>query len=109
MTFQPCCTAIANTETVDINIYHQILGHPGMEMVTYTAKKLGIKLTGETIKCVACALAKAKNKNINKTNLHRSTLPGERICIDISYVETQSLGGKKYWVLMVDEATGMKL
>ena len=77
-------------------------------MVHHTSQKWGIHLSGDIIKCVACALSKDQTKPINKINLKRSTLPGERICLDISYVEDSILGGKQYWVLMVDEATGMK-
>jgi len=55
-----------------------------------------------------CALAKARQKNVPKLNMNRSTIPGERLYLDISSIKANSLGGKKYWALAVDDATSMK-
>ena len=95
-------------DTMDINLMHEILGHPHLRIVNRTAKGMGIKLTGELKSCHACALAKARQKNVPKTNKHLSNINGERICIDISYINQKSIGGENFWILIVDEATCFK-
>jgi hypothetical protein len=58
--------------------------------------------------CEDCILAKIKRKNIIKMSSNKSTKPGERLLIDISYVKKESLGGKNIWILIEDQATSMK-
>lgn len=41
-------------------------------------------------------------------NENKSTKCGERLYIDISYINKISFGGSKYWVLVVDEFSKMK-
>jgi len=62
-------------------------------------------LTGKIDKCEDCATAKAKKKNIPKTLNKRSKKTGERLFIDISSVKTASYGGRKYWALIIDDAS----
>jgi hypothetical protein len=38
---------------------------------------------------------------------NKSTITGKQLSIDISYLKNSSLGGSKYWFLIVDEATNM--
>ena len=45
---------------------------------------------------------------MNKINVHTSNKPCERIYADISYVNTLSLGRKRFWILYVDEFTKFK-
>jgi hypothetical protein len=87
---------------------HRHLGHAGEAAVQATAKYLNVTVTCPTLRCEDCALGKAKQKNVNKCNVDRSTTPGERLCIDISSIKSTSFGGKKFWLLVVDEATGYK-
>ena len=53
-------------------------------------------------------VAKIKRSNLNKVNLHRSKVPGERVYIDTSSVNTQSFNGSKFWIIAVDDATKFK-
>ena len=36
----------------------------------------------------------------------RSKIPGERLCFDVSSVKARSFGGAKFWLLVMDDATG---
>jgi hypothetical protein len=49
-----------------------------------------------------------RRKNINKTTLGRSKIPGERLHIDFSYIKRKSLGGKATLLLIEDQATSLK-
>ena len=83
-----------NNIKVDINNFHDILGHPNERVLRNTAKSLDVSLLGTLDVCDSCSLAKAKRKNMNKINVHKSNKPCERIYADISYVNTLSLGRK---------------
>ena len=50
----------------------------------------------------------SRRSNMNKVNYHKSTIPGERIYTDISYIKQVSYGGSSNWILIVDECTKMK-
>lgn len=93
---------------ININTFHARLGHVHEEMMRRTEKVMGIKLVGTLPSCTYCALAKAKKKKISKLDLNKSETKGERISTDISYINQPSLGGAKYWIMVVDQATRMK-
>ena len=96
-------------DPVGVNSFHQKLGHTNLNTTKCTAQAIGITLTGEWKHCLACVLAKAKQKKISKINENKRYIPGERVYTDISYISGTSLGGKNYWVLIVDEATRFKI
>ena len=50
-----------------------------------------------------CGLAKARQKNVPKVVTNKATNRRERLFLDISGVKHNSLGGAKFWVLLVDE------
>ena len=54
--------------------------------------------------CGDCSLAKAKRNNISKVSGPKKTIPGERICFDISSVQ-KNYGRYKFWLLIVDQCT----
>ena len=58
-------------------------------------------------KCEDCSLTKAKRKNTSRDSGPKSTIPGERICFDISSVPKKIYGGSKFWLLIVDQCTDM--
>ena len=94
--------------TIKVNELHEKLGHMGEEMTRKVGKLMKVKVTGKMIKCEHCAIAKARHKNLKKVTNLRSKTAGERLYIDISQVKCKSLGGRAYWLLIVDEATDMK-
>ena len=66
---------------------------------------MGIQTTGEN-PCEDCARGKIRQANIPKVSKgQQAKNPGERIFIDISSMMHPSAGGKKHWMLIVDEAT----
>jgi len=88
---------------------HQVLGHPGKELMIATSKRLKWKLDGDTeLPCEECLIAKAKRANVPKIAKHYATKPGERIMIDTSSVRSQDHVSGRFWLLVVDEATNMK-
>ena len=69
-----------------------------------TADYMGIKLTGKLDPCEACAQAKIRQANIPKKNEPQvPSRPGYRLFIDISSFKHESMGGKRHWLIVVDE------
>lgn len=92
---------------VKCDLFHDFLSHVGEQAICDTAPQLGVRLTGTPRKCEHWAMAKAKQKNVNKeVDCDKlSVIPGERLSFDVSSVKKISLGGSKFWLLIVDEAT----
>ena len=57
--------------------------------------------------CSDCTLAKIRQRNLNKNSKPTKT-KGEHFYMDISSVKHQSIGGTKFWCLVVDNYTSMK-
>jgi hypothetical protein len=70
-------------------------------------KYYGIKLFGTLEPCYSCSLARIRLKNVRKVTVDRSTTPGERLMVDISSVNDPSFGVAKFWVLVMNDCTGM--
>ena len=94
------------TVTMNVNTMHRVLGHTSEETTRATCKRAGIKLIGSFEICDACALAKARQRNLGHVSEERrSKRQGERLSFDVSSTKCKSLGGKQYWLLVIDEAT----
>jgi hypothetical protein len=52
-----------------------------------------------------CAVAKARQRSINKDWKGGSQVPGERVYLDISSIKGESFGGSCFWALVVDDHT----
>jgi hypothetical protein len=86
-----------HTAVVDYQALHERLEHANDKKVAATAKKLGIKYTGQPHPCEHCAQAKLRIKNILKVTTHVvATDIGERIMFDISSVQVPSMGGNQF-------------
>ena len=105
--YETANTAIVN-HNVDYHEAHQKLGHPGHDTTRATALKLGWTLTKEEKPCESCPIGKARQKNLNREAGRKSEGPGQVFASDLSWISTQSAGGKKYWLLVVDQYTSMK-
>jgi hypothetical protein len=70
-----------------------------------TAEHNGWKVTGRFETCRDCNESNAKQKGVQKTTADRSTTPGERLFMDITSIKKKSIGGSKFWLLVVDDAT----
>lgn len=86
---------------------HEMLGHPGKEALRNTVKDLGIEIKNEDEVCEACCKAKARQKDLNKKVEVKADLPGKHLYADIIWITKESLGGKSFWILVVDENTNM--
>jgi transposase InsO family protein len=91
--------------TINYEEMHGKLGHPNEQTVIETTKHYGINTSDAQNTCRFCATAKHKKSSIPKQTTHQTTYVGERINIDISYVNTTSFGGNKYWLLVQDSYT----
>ena len=85
-------------------LLHQVTGHAGQELMTDTANYYEVNVTGIVIKCLSCSLEKIRQKNIPKKNENTAKDPGERMYLDISSTKDESLGGRRHWAMLVDEA-----
>ena len=69
-----------------------------------TADYLGIKLTRNLEPCENCTQAKIRQANIPKKKEKQvPSRPGYRLFIDISSFTHESMGGKRHWLIVVDE------
>ncbi len=102
--------------TMNIDKVHRLLGHGDEESTRQTAKHLNWVITRGALKpCLACAMAKAKQKNATKASTTlKADEPGGRVFLDLSKVTVSKLDGsdfelkRKWWKIMVDQATGKK-
>jgi hypothetical protein len=82
-------------KSIDINKFHEMIGHCGFDRLKRTATIHGLRLKGELKVCEDCAVAKARQKNFNQDWKEGSQAPGERVYLDIS-----SIKGKKWFSLL---------
>jgi hypothetical protein len=97
--------SIRNERSYDINHLHTLFGHRCQEILNNTIKMYGFKPSDNFDTCEQCAIAKTQQKNVNKNWLGSSNLSGERLYVDISSVKERSIGGAKFWDLIVDDYT----
>jgi hypothetical protein len=98
-------TSISTERSFDINHLHKLFGHCCQEVLNNTIKMYGFKSSGNFDTCEQCAIAKSQQKNVNKNWLSSSNLPGERLYVDISSIKERSIGGAKFWSLIVNDYT----
>ena len=71
---------------IDINKFHEMIGHCGTDHLKRTATIHNLKLKGELKACEDCAVAKTRQKNINQDWKEGSQAPGERVYLNISSI-----------------------
>ena len=91
--------------SISKEMLHQVTGHAGQQLMVDTAKYYGVNVTGIVTMCSSCSLEKIRQKNIPKKNERTTKNPGERMYLDISSMKDESLGGRRHWAMLVDEAT----
>ena len=64
---------------------------------------MGIKLTGKLEPCEICAQVKIRQANVPKNEKQVPSRPGCRLFIDKSSFKHESMGGKRHWLIVVDE------
>ena len=91
-------------KSIPIWKFHQMTGHTGEYLMKTTADYMGIKLTGKLDPCETCTQAKIRQTNIPKKKEPQvPSRPGYRLFIDISSFKHESMGGKRHWLIVVDE------
>ena len=97
-------TVIEPGKSMPIWKFHQITGHTGEHLLRPTAEYMGIKLTGQLEPCEMCAQAKITQANVpKKKEKEVPSRPGYRMFIDISSFTHESMGGRRHWLIVVDE------
>jgi hypothetical protein len=71
---------------IDINKFHEMIGHCGTDRLKKTATIHSLKLKGELKVCEDCAVAKARQKHVNHNWKERRQAPGERVYLDTSSI-----------------------
>ena len=100
----PAHAVIEPGKSIPIWKFHQITGHTGEHLLRPTAEYMGIKLTGQLEPCEMCAQAKITQANVPKKKEKQvPSRPGYRMFIDISSFKLESMGGKRHWLIVVDE------
>ena len=100
-------TDAVSIPTWDINRFHNIFNHASEDVLRATAKEKNWKLTGKFETCRHCKESNAQQKGVSRTSNTQSTKPGERLFIDITSIQAHSFGGKKFWLVVVDDATNL--
>ena len=96
--------AIEPGKSIPIWKFHQMTGHTGEHLMRTTADYMGIKLTGKLEPCETCAQVKIRQANVPKKKEKQvPSRPGYRLFIDISSFKHESMGGKRHWLIVVDE------
>ena len=91
-------------KSMPIRKFHQITGHTGEHLLRPTAEYMGVKLTGQLELREMCAQAKITQANVPKKKEKQvPSRPGYRMFIDISSFKHESMGGKRHWLIVVDE------
>ena len=86
--------------------FHQMTEYTGEYLMRTTAEDMGTKLTGKLEPCETCTQAKIRQANVPKKKEKQvPSRPGYRLFIDISSFEHESMGGKRQWLIVVDEFT----
>ena len=97
---------IENGKKIPIQKLHCMMGQTGKHLINPTTKYLGIQITGKLNPCEHCTKEKIRQANTPKFFKNQQAKnPGEGIFIDVSSMIHASAGGKKHWLLIVDEAT----
>jgi hypothetical protein len=55
-----------SNKSIDVNKFHEIIGHCGLDCLKKTAHIFGLKLKGDFEVCSDYAIAKARQKNVSK-------------------------------------------
>ena len=84
--------------------FHQMTGHTGEHLLKPTAEYMGIKLTGKLEPCKVCTQVKIRQANMPKKKQKQVlSRPRYRKFIDISSFKHKSMGGKRHWLIVVNE------
>ena len=108
-------TTSASGTKMSLKKAHSLLGHINIDATRAIAKVLGWNITRDKVDvCIACALAKAKQKNVCKLSERpKAVVVGGCLFIDLSVLTVPKDQGmskirNKNWLLVVDERSNKK-
>jgi hypothetical protein len=84
---------LTTIKEIDVNKFHEMIGHCGVDRLKKTANIHGLKLKGEFKICEDFAVSKARQRNVNIDWKGGSQVSGERVYLDISSITGESYGG----------------
>ena len=91
-------------KSIPIWKFHQMTAHTEEYLMRTTADYMGIKSTGKLEPCETCAQANIRQTNVPKKKEKQvRSRPGYRLIIDIGSFKHESMGGKRHWLIVVDE------
>jgi hypothetical protein len=94
---------INNGRTYVINHFPKLFGHCGQETLNNNVKMYGFKSSGNFETCEQCAIAKERQKNVNKNWLGSCNASGERLYIDISSIKEEEVSEEQSsWLLLLE-------
>ena len=90
--------------SMNVNDFHNSLGHANVKALYETAKQMDIKLTGIQEYCDGCAAAKAIKRTVPKVvdSSRTSSRPFQRIFMDLAGGYPNSNGGAKHLMQLLD-------
>ena len=89
----------------NINDLHIELGNPSKVITNATTKLMGIQVTNTFKLFEDCALGKANKSRVCKKAVACSKILEERLFFVISSPSTSTFGGKKHWLLVIEDST----
>ena len=92
---------------MNVNDFHNSLGHANVKALYETARQMGIKLTGVQEYCDGCAAAKVIKRTVPKVvdSSRQSSRPFQRIFKYLAGGYPKSTGGAKYLMQLLDDYT----
>ena len=95
------------SSSMNVNDFHNSLGHAKVKALYETAKQMGIKLTGIQEYCDDCAAAKAIKRTVPKVvnSSRKSSRPFQRVFMDLAGGYPNATGGAMYLMQLLDDYT----
>ena len=93
--------------SMNVNDFHNSLGHANVKALYETAKQMGSKLTGIQKYFDGCAAVKAIKRTVPRVvdSSRKSSRPFQRISMDLAGGYPKSTGGVKYLMQLLDDHT----
>jgi hypothetical protein len=98
-------SSLTAIKEIDVNKFHEMIGHCGVDRLKKTANIHDLKLKGEFKVCEDCAVTKVRQRNVNKDWKGGSQISGERVYLDMSSIKGESYGDSYFWALVLDDHT----
>ena len=98
------CLVTKELKLINVNHFHQQLGHANEAVTRSTAKYLNYTIKGKFDICTECSLAKAKQTKLNKSTEMGDIKKGEKWSFDLSTFKNDG-GNSKHWLIFVDWKT----